>query len=56
MYCQNHLLDAMEIVSSWDIPDEAFADAINAQAGLMAGISPEEIWEQSPDGFLSAYH
>jgi hypothetical protein len=39
---QNYILDALEMVSAWDLPDEDLADAVNAQARLMAGISPEE--------------
>ena len=34
----NHILDALEIVSSWGLPDEDFADAINEQARLLAGV------------------
>ena len=40
---QNYILDALEIVSAWDLPDEDFAQAVNAQARLMAGINFEEI-------------
>ena len=36
--------EAIEMVSAWDIPDEEFADSVNAQARLMAGISPNEPW------------
>lgn len=32
MNCQNYLLDAVEQVLAWDIPDEALADAITAKA------------------------
>jgi hypothetical protein len=39
---QNYILDALEIVSAWDLPDKDFAQAVNAQARLMAGINPEE--------------
>lgn len=45
MNYQDYLLDALERVSSWDIPDEAFADAVNDQTKLMAGINPEDTWE-----------
>ena len=40
---QNYILDALEIVSAWNLPDEDFAQAVNAQARLMAGVNPEEI-------------
>ena len=42
---QDYILDALEIVSAWDIPDEDLADAISEQARLMAGIGPCERWE-----------
>jgi len=43
-----YILDALEMVMAWDLPDEEFADAVNDQARLMAGINPEEIWESNP--------
>ena len=42
MHQQNHYLDALEIVSAWDLPDEELADAVNAQARLMAGNNHDE--------------
>ena len=38
------LTDAIEIVSGWDLPDAEFADAVNAQAKLMAGVPSDEPW------------
>ncbi len=32
-----YILDALEQVMSWDLPDDDLADAVNAQARLMAG-------------------
>jgi hypothetical protein len=49
MHQQNYYLDALEIVSSWDLPDEDFADAVNDQAMLMAGVNPDELPERYPD-------
>ena len=43
MHTEDYILDALEMVSAWDIPDEDFADAVNAQARLMAGIQPDEL-------------
>lgn len=40
---QNYLLDAIDLVLTWEIPEDKFADAVNAQASLMAGINPDEI-------------
>jgi len=39
----DYIFDALEIVSAWDIPDEDLADAVNAQARLMAGIQPDDL-------------
>ena len=49
MNIENHILDALEIVSAWDVPDEDFADAVNDQAMLMAGVNPDELPEHLPD-------
>ena len=43
---EDYILDALELVSGWDVPDEELADAVNAQARLMAGINPDELWEE----------
>ena len=47
MHIEDYLLDDLEAVSAWDIPDDELADAINAQARLMAGIQPEETWPET---------
>ena len=39
---ESYILDALEIVSAWDLPDDVLADAVNAQARLMAGV---DLWE-----------
>ena len=41
---QNYLLDAIETVLDWDLPDALFSIAINDQAKLLAGFYAEEIW------------
>ena len=46
MTFENQILDALMIVSAWDIPDEDFADAVNDQAMLMAGVNPDDIPER----------
>ena len=33
---QDYVLDALELVLPWGLPDEDLADAVNAQARLMA--------------------
>ena len=45
MHTDDYITEALELVSAWDIPDEDLADAVNAQARLMAGINPDELWE-----------
>ncbi len=37
MEYKDFLIDAIDIVLSWNISDEAIADAVIAQANLMAG-------------------
>ncbi len=49
MTVENHILDALMIVSAWDVPDEDFADAVNDQAMLMAGVNPDDIREHPSD-------
>jgi len=49
MNYQNYLIDATNAVLDWDISDEALADAVIAQAGLMAGINPDDITAFYPD-------
>lgn len=49
MKYENQILDALMIVSDWDIPDEDFADAVNDQAMLMAGVNPDDIPERQSD-------
>ena len=45
MHYEDYISEALEMVSAWDIPDEDFAQAVNAQARLMAGLNPDELWE-----------
>jgi len=45
----DYILDALEMVSAWDLPDEDLADAVNAQARLMAGVHPDDLWETHAD-------
>lgn len=46
---EQYVIDALETVSTWDISDEDFADAVNDQARLMAGVNPDELPERHPD-------
>ena len=49
MTFENQILDALMIVSAWDIADEDFADAVNDQAMLMAGAKQDDLPERLPD-------
>jgi hypothetical protein len=53
---EEYLLDAVAIVSAWDdVPDEEFADTVNAQVRLMAGVNPDDVWRCTDDGPFSAH-
>jgi len=43
---EDHIPEALEMVSAWDLSPDEFADAVNAQARLMAGITPDETWPE----------
>ena len=49
MHTEDYIFDALDMVSARDIPDEDLVDAVNAQARLMAGIPPDELWEDHAD-------
>jgi hypothetical protein len=49
MQFEDYIPDALEMVSSWNIAEEDFAQAVNDQARLMAGIPPDEFREAHPD-------
>ena len=50
MNIENYILDALEIVSAWELPDSDIAQALNDQARLMSGVSSDEdAWENQPD-------
>ena len=42
MQLNNFVLDAVNAVLDWDLPDEAYPDAVNFQVCLMAGNEPGE--------------
>ena len=46
---EDYIKDALEMVSAWDLPDEDFAQAVNDQARLMAGVDPDEALEDPQD-------
>jgi hypothetical protein len=40
---QQNLLEAIETVSAWDLPEDEFADAVNAQARFLLAM-PYWVW------------
>ena len=49
MNYQDLIHDAIDVVLAREIPDEAFAAAVQTQACLMAAVNPEEIRESCSD-------
>lgn len=43
MQFQNYLIEAVNDVLCWDLPDESLAEAVRAQACLMAKVDPDEM-------------
>ena len=43
MLIEDYIPDALEMVSAWDLPDENFAQTVNDQARLMAGVPPDDL-------------
>ena len=43
MHLNDFLLDALDRVLAWDLPDEVCTDAVSSQAALMAGADPEQV-------------
>ena len=52
----NPLLDALETVIAWDLPDEDLADVLNDQARLLTGSDPEDTWDCQSESPFSAHH
>ena len=42
---QDHIVEALEIVSAWNIPDEQLTQAVKDWANLIAMVSPDDLWE-----------
>jgi len=41
----DYIVDAVERVLSWGLPDEAIAQAVSAEAGYLAGLESEQLFE-----------
>lgn len=46
---QNYLIDALETVLAWNLPDESLPLALVDQAKLMSGFDAEAGWQEYPD-------
>jgi len=44
MQVQDRYLDAVTAVLDWDIPEEGYREAVNAQACHLAGSEAEDTW------------
>ena len=45
----DYIVEALDIVSAWNIPDEQLTQAVKDWACLMARVNPDELWEDRPD-------
>ena len=54
---QDYLIDAIDTVMAWELPEEDFAVAVNQQARLLAGDLPD-IWthEAAEDPYTLRHH
>jgi hypothetical protein len=43
------LLEVTDLVLTWEIPEEGFANAVKTQACLMSGIDPDEMSQSNYD-------
>ena len=43
------VLDAINTVLDWDMPDDACGDAVATQTCLMSGLESEHLWEHDTD-------
>ena len=44
---EDYVTEAIQMVSAWDIADEDFAQSVNDQARMMAGIHPDDAWTET---------
>ena len=40
---EDRVLDAIEAVLAWDLPDECYPGAVTAHACMLAGVEPEDL-------------
>jgi len=51
MTYENQTLDALMIISAWEIPDKDIAHVVTQQTKLMSGINSDEPWEDHLDTY-----
>jgi hypothetical protein len=39
---EQYIVEALDLVLAWDLPEDALAEAANQQARLMAGLYPDD--------------
>jgi len=49
---RDYLADALELVQGWEIPDDELVETAIDQAKLMAGVSPDDLWDSLPCALL----
>lgn len=49
---EDMLIAALDMVAAWELPEEDLADAVNAQARLMAGLCPEDVVQRDSSFFF----
>ena len=45
----NYIVEALNIVSALNIPNEEFIQKVSDQANLLAMVNPDELWEDLQD-------
>ncbi len=46
---QNYLIDALDTVLAWNLPDESLPHALVDQAMLLSGFDADESWQDFAD-------
>ncbi len=47
---ENYLTEAIDTVTAWDLRDDLFAEAVNAEARMRAGCASDDVWRCTGDG------
>ena len=48
---QNYLIDALDTVLSWNLPDQSLPLALFNQAMMMSGFDEEHVWQNLPEHY-----